>query len=173
MHLNENPIYVFPEKELCDLSPNFHIYVSVSDLNIPRIGPHIFLQQNVEIGTERPHDSFSGNIYGIFGIVSLQCVLGVLSKSLSMKTRPFWMINSSEELEITFKCRYPELSTSDIFRFDHWLEIKAGSSFAVLVGFEIKILNFARFYNFDTYPPKKKLLRKSQQFRQYRNKSLN
>jgi hypothetical protein len=28
------------------LSPNFHIPVSVSDLNIPRISPHISLQQN-------------------------------------------------------------------------------------------------------------------------------
>jgi hypothetical protein len=28
------------------LSPNFHIHVSVSDLYIPRIGPHIWLQQN-------------------------------------------------------------------------------------------------------------------------------
>ncbi len=28
------------------LSPNFHIPVSVSDLYIPRIDPHIFLQQN-------------------------------------------------------------------------------------------------------------------------------
>ncbi len=27
------------------LSPNFHIHVSVSDLYIPRIGPHISLQQ--------------------------------------------------------------------------------------------------------------------------------
>ncbi len=76
--------------------------MSVSDLYIHRISPHIFLQQNVEIGTERTRDSFSGNISGIFGIVSLQCVLGVLPKLLSMKTRPYWMINSSEELEITF-----------------------------------------------------------------------
>jgi hypothetical protein len=38
--------YVFPEKELGGLSPNFHIHVSVSDLYIPRIGLHIFLQQN-------------------------------------------------------------------------------------------------------------------------------
>jgi hypothetical protein len=30
-HFNENPIYVFPGKELRALSPNFHIYVSVSD----------------------------------------------------------------------------------------------------------------------------------------------
>ncbi len=35
--------------ELRGLSPNFHIHVSVSDLNIPRIGPHIFLQQNRQI----------------------------------------------------------------------------------------------------------------------------
>ncbi len=54
VHCNENPIYVFPEKELCGLSPNFHI-LSVSDLYIPRIGPHIFLQQNRQ--TDR------GNIY--------------------------------------------------------------------------------------------------------------
>jgi hypothetical protein len=45
-HCNANPIYVFPEKELRGLSPNFHIYVSVSDVYIPRIDPHIFLQQN-------------------------------------------------------------------------------------------------------------------------------
>jgi hypothetical protein len=45
-HCNESPIYVFPEKELCDLNPNFHIHVSVRYLYIPRIGPHIFLQHN-------------------------------------------------------------------------------------------------------------------------------
>jgi hypothetical protein len=42
VHCNENPIYVFPEKELRGLSPNFHIHVSVRDLYIPMIGPHIF-----------------------------------------------------------------------------------------------------------------------------------
>jgi hypothetical protein len=45
-HCSENPINVFPEKELRGLSPSFHIHVSVSDLYIPRIGPHIFLQKN-------------------------------------------------------------------------------------------------------------------------------
>jgi hypothetical protein len=40
----ENPIYVFPKKELGGLSPNVHIHVSVRDL-FRRIGPHIFLQQ--------------------------------------------------------------------------------------------------------------------------------
>jgi hypothetical protein len=29
---------IFPEKEFCGLSPNFHIHVSVSDLYIPTIG---------------------------------------------------------------------------------------------------------------------------------------
>ncbi len=45
-HCKENPIYVFPERELPGSSPNSHIHVSVSDLYIPSIGPHIFLQQN-------------------------------------------------------------------------------------------------------------------------------
>jgi hypothetical protein len=45
-HCNENLIYVLLFWELCDLSPNFHINVSVSDLYIPRIRPHTFLQQN-------------------------------------------------------------------------------------------------------------------------------
>jgi hypothetical protein len=44
-HCTENPIDVFPEKELRSLSPN-SIHVSVSDLCIARIGPHIWLQQN-------------------------------------------------------------------------------------------------------------------------------
>ncbi len=45
-HCDENPIYLFPEKELRSFSPSFHIHVSVSDLYIPRTGPLIFLQQN-------------------------------------------------------------------------------------------------------------------------------
>jgi hypothetical protein len=39
MHCNENPIYVFPEKELRGLSPSFHIHVSERDFYTPRIGP--------------------------------------------------------------------------------------------------------------------------------------
>jgi hypothetical protein len=46
LHCTENRIYAFPEKELRGLSPNSYIHVSVSDLYIPRIGPHIWLQQN-------------------------------------------------------------------------------------------------------------------------------
>jgi hypothetical protein len=45
-HCKENPIYVFLFWELLGLSPHFHIHVYVSDLNIPRILPPIFLLQN-------------------------------------------------------------------------------------------------------------------------------
>jgi hypothetical protein len=38
-----------PEKKLCGLSPNFHIHVSVSDLNVHRNSPHIFLRRNRQI----------------------------------------------------------------------------------------------------------------------------
>ncbi len=41
VHGKENPIYV-----LRSLSPNFHVHVSVSNLYIPKISPHISLQQN-------------------------------------------------------------------------------------------------------------------------------
>ncbi len=34
------------QKRNCVLSPDFYIHVSVSDLYLPKIGPHIFLQQN-------------------------------------------------------------------------------------------------------------------------------
>jgi hypothetical protein len=40
-HCNKNPIYVFLLWEMRGLSPYFYIHVSVSDLYIPRIGPHI------------------------------------------------------------------------------------------------------------------------------------
>ncbi len=46
IHCNQYPIYVFPEKDQRGLSPSYHIHVSVSDLYIPRIGAHIFLQKN-------------------------------------------------------------------------------------------------------------------------------
>jgi hypothetical protein len=46
-HNMENSKQIFPEKELCGLSPNFHIYVSVSNLYIPRIGLPILLQENM------------------------------------------------------------------------------------------------------------------------------
>ncbi len=44
--VQKNRIYVFPKKELRGLSSISYIHVSVSDLYIPTIGPHIWLQQN-------------------------------------------------------------------------------------------------------------------------------
>jgi hypothetical protein len=41
----ENSKQIFPEKELRGHSPNFHIHVSVSDLNIPRMDLPIQLQE--------------------------------------------------------------------------------------------------------------------------------
>ncbi len=55
LHWMENPIYIFLFWELRGLSPNFHIYVSVSDLYNPRISSHISLQQN--------RQTDPGNIY--------------------------------------------------------------------------------------------------------------
>jgi hypothetical protein len=46
-HTTENSKQIFPEKELRGLSPNFHIHVSVSDLNIPTTGLPILLQENM------------------------------------------------------------------------------------------------------------------------------
>ena len=42
VHWTEIPIYVFPEMKLRSLVPNFHILVSVTDLNIPAIGSTYF-----------------------------------------------------------------------------------------------------------------------------------
>ncbi len=44
--LQRNSILLILFWELRGLSPNFDIHVTVSDLYIPRISPHIFLQQN-------------------------------------------------------------------------------------------------------------------------------
>ncbi len=52
VHCKENPIYVFLFWELRGLSPSVRFHVSVSDLYIPGIGPHIFLQQNRETDPE-------------------------------------------------------------------------------------------------------------------------
>ncbi len=89
LHCNENPVYVFIFWELGGLSPHFHIHVSVSVLHIPRISPHIFLQQtrqidhgnirisyrhmNVQIGSVSKQFLFWIYLFRIFDIVPLQC----------------------------------------------------------------------------------------------------
>ncbi len=55
LHCKEGPIYVFPEMKLCDLVPNLHIHVSVSNLYIPTTGPPILMEQNMQTAC--------GNIY--------------------------------------------------------------------------------------------------------------
>ncbi len=49
-HCNEDPIHVFPEKDLRGLSPNLQIHVSmsVSDFYNPRIDPHIAFSRMAE-----------------------------------------------------------------------------------------------------------------------------
>jgi hypothetical protein len=44
----KNSKLIFPEKELLDHSPNFHIHVSVGDLYIPTIDLPILLQEYVD-----------------------------------------------------------------------------------------------------------------------------
>jgi hypothetical protein len=46
-HNTENSKPLFPAKELCGFSPDFHIHVSVSDLFIPAIILPILLQENM------------------------------------------------------------------------------------------------------------------------------
>ena len=90
LHCKEIKIYVFLEKELHGLRPDFHIHVSVSDQYIPMICPPIFLQQNRQTdqrnicrNRSQNHECrkwvcsravpFLGNLFRIFGIESLQC----------------------------------------------------------------------------------------------------
>jgi hypothetical protein len=83
----KKPFMYSQEEELLRLSPNFHIHVSVSDLYIPRIDPHIFLQQNrqtdhgnIQIARRHMHVE-NGTIWEYlfqsFGFVSLQCSVRV------------------------------------------------------------------------------------------------
>ncbi len=49
LHCKEMWIYVFPEKELRGLSPNFHIHESLSNLHIPTFGPPMYFPYAAEL----------------------------------------------------------------------------------------------------------------------------
>ncbi len=74
MYSAENSKQIFPEKELCGLSPNFHIQVSVNGLYIPTIGLPILLQdqsweyikgRRPQAGKHLPQSSFTGQYFQI------------------------------------------------------------------------------------------------------------
>ncbi len=110
MHCNENPIYVFPEKELRGLSPNFHIHVawaiyifpgsvhifSCTRIGWPIVGIYKLLSDRRmwELGL-RPHKKkflFWEYLFRIFGILSLQCG----SLTFSLWALCFWNSSSCE-----------------------------------------------------------------------------
>ncbi len=86
LHCNENPIYLFPEKELCGHSPNIHIHVSESDLYFPesfcifsyKSRPILGIYKSLtdtwmwEFGTEAAQILIWEYLFQIFHIVSLQ-----------------------------------------------------------------------------------------------------
>jgi hypothetical protein len=93
LHCKENLVYVFPERELRDLSPNVHIHVSVSNLYIPTFGPPVFSCRrigrpirgiyislmNVGIGTVAAQ-----SFLGIFVSNFRYCVFAVCSENISL-----------------------------------------------------------------------------------------
>ncbi len=93
IHCKEIWIYVFSEKELCGLSPNFHIHSCVCARSIyshvrptyfpqacSRIGIQIrgiyksLRNMNIGIGTVAAHFLSCEYLLRFFGIVSLQCM---------------------------------------------------------------------------------------------------
>ncbi len=88
-HYKENPIYVYPEKEARPPSQIPHSCVCERFISsLPRISPHIFLQQNRQtdrgnrsqthecgIGTEAVEFLFWEYLFQIFGIVYLHLLL--------------------------------------------------------------------------------------------------
>jgi hypothetical protein len=82
--LQQNPIYVFLFWELRGLNLHFHIHVSVSDLYITRIGPHIScskigrsimgIYKSLTSTFTCTSNSFSGNICFEFSVLVLLSV---------------------------------------------------------------------------------------------------
>jgi hypothetical protein len=103
LHCKGNSVYIFLFWELRVLSPNFYIHVSVGNLYIPRIGPHISSSRNGsstmgiynsltdtwmwKLGL-RPRYSFSGNICFKFSAFFL-CSVSYLRGKGSL-VRVYW-----------------------------------------------------------------------------------
>ncbi len=115
MHCKSNSVYIFLFWELRGLSPNFYIHVSVSDLYIPRMGPHSSSSRNGssilgiynsltdtwmwKLGL-RPRYSFSGNIcfkFSAFFLCSVTSFPARSQKSISFIKNPL------SKIHITFK----------------------------------------------------------------------
>ncbi len=114
-HCNGNSVYIFLFWELRGLSPNFHIHVSVSNLYIPWIGPHISSSRKSrpiegiynsltdtwmwKLGL-RPRYSFSGNICFKF---SAFCLCSAFVSSLSFYCLSYVINNIFLSFFLSFK----------------------------------------------------------------------
>jgi hypothetical protein len=119
-HCNQNPSYVFFFWKLRGLSPKFHIHVSVSNLYIPRIGPHISCSSRIGrsiegiqyINRSQTHECencdcvraipFWEYLFQVFGIGFLQCSLW-LHALCSLFTLSLELISTHKKLPILTK----------------------------------------------------------------------
>ncbi len=121
VHCNGNSVYIFIFWELRGLSPDFHIHVPVSDLYIPRIGPHISSSRKGrpivglynsltdtwmwKLGL-RPRYSFPGNIclkFSSFCLCSVDpCLVNTLSPRTVMKPNS-WTYYFVEVLDLILR----------------------------------------------------------------------
>ena len=102
------PFYVFQKRNCSATVPSFHIFVSVCDLYVPRVGPHIFLLQHRQTNCgknkslidtwmsklgKRLCNSFSGNFFllQIFGIY-LCCVWNMTDMTSLLKVLVFRLL---------------------------------------------------------------------------------
>ncbi len=123
--LQRKLIFVFLEKELRDLSPNFHIHVSVSDLYIPR-GVHMFSCSRIgrpivviyksltdtwmwKMGLRPAQFLFWECLFWIFGMCLCSVLLGInLGHWLSMFVYLLILPTSFRE-EISFSSEYRQI----------------------------------------------------------------